>query len=114
MTHCYRKKGGNAMTLKKNAKRGKAKNMKKGGNKAKTVKKSIRRKRSNTKPHRRRTYRRYTRLHRGGSILPQPLTNLMRGSENTLVNTVNTFKGNYLQPSPYPTVQPIDQNVIVV
>lgn len=113
MTHCY-KKDGNTKTLKKNAKRGKSKNMKKGGNKAKTVKKSIRRKRSNTKPHRRRTYRRHTRLHRGGSILPQPVTNFLRGSENTLINTVNTLKGNSLQPSPYPTVQPIDQNVIVV
>jgi hypothetical protein len=54
--------------------------------------------------------RKTRRQQRGGNLLPQTLTNIMRGSENAVVNTLNTLKGTSLNPSPYPTQdQPIDQ-----
>jgi ribosomal protein S8 len=67
---------------------------------------------NNRRNKKRRTMRRYQK---GGSLLPQSLTNVMRGSEHVVSNTINTLKGKPLEPSPYPTIdQPIDQSVEVV
>lgn len=58
----------------------------------------------------RKTQKKSRRQQRGGNILPQTLTNIIRGSENAVVNTLNTLNGTSLNPSPYPTQdQPIDQ-----
>lgn len=52
---------------------------------------------------------------RGGNLLPQTLSNMVRGGENYIVNTINTLKGAPLNPSPYPTQdQPIDQDSMML
>lgn len=51
---------------------------------------------------------------RGGNLLPQTLSNIVRGRENSIVNTINTLKGTPLAPSPYPTQDhPIDQDAML-
>lgn len=76
------------------------------------------RKKTHSRKHRRHTIsknpRGFYKL-KGGTLLPQDITNAMRGSENALENTVNVLQGKELTPSPYPTKdQPIDTNVVVI
>lgn len=61
----------------------------------------------------RRTMR--NRRQRGGNLLPQNVTNMVRGGQTLIVNTLNTLRGIPATPGPYPTEdQPIDQDVVVV
>lgn len=67
--------------------------------------------RFNTKKiHKRRV--KYSRKHQRGGFF---VTDIVRGAESSLKNTVNTLKGAPLSPSPFPTQdQPIDKNVEVI
>jgi hypothetical protein len=45
----------------------------------------------------------------GGNLLPQPITDTIRGGEYIVGNTINSLKGTPLLSSPYPTDDhPID------
>jgi hypothetical protein len=77
-------------------------------NKTRTIPKIKHHKKKHTTRHKR-------RHQKGGSLLPQSLTNVVRGGESVVANTINTLKGKPLTPSPYPTQdQPIDVNVEVI